>query len=46
LGRWQLDPSALLIRGLQACGLVWDVVRVSPERQQRKAVPTGGRGGA
>jgi stearoyl-CoA desaturase (delta-9 desaturase) len=42
LGRWQPDPSALVIRGLEACGLAWDVVRVSPERQQRKAVPSGG----
>ena len=33
LGRWQFDPSALVIRGLEACGLAWDVVRVSPERQ-------------
>jgi len=30
---WQLDPSAWLIAGLERCGLVWDVVRVSPERQ-------------
>jgi stearoyl-CoA desaturase (delta-9 desaturase) len=42
LGRWQPDPSALVIRGLEACGLAWDVVRVSPERQQQKAVPSGG----
>jgi stearoyl-CoA desaturase (delta-9 desaturase) len=46
LGRWQIDPSALVIRGLEACGLVWDVVRISPERQQRKIVDTAGRGGA
>jgi stearoyl-CoA desaturase (Delta-9 desaturase) len=39
LGRWQLDPSALVIRGLEACGLAWDVVRVSPERQHRVALP-------
>jgi stearoyl-CoA desaturase (Delta-9 desaturase) len=39
LGRWQLDPSALVIRGLEACGLAWDVVRVSPERQRKAAVP-------
>ena len=37
LGRWQLDTSAMVIRGLEACGLAWDVVRVSPERQRRKA---------
>ncbi|HWT23254.1 MAG TPA: acyl-CoA desaturase [Solirubrobacteraceae bacterium] len=46
LGRWQIDPSALVIRGLEACGLAWDVVRVSPERQRRKASPARGRGGA
>jgi stearoyl-CoA desaturase (delta-9 desaturase) len=36
LGRWELDPSALVIRGLAACGLAWDVVGVSPERQSRR----------
>jgi stearoyl-CoA desaturase (delta-9 desaturase) len=39
LGRWQLDPSAWVIRGLEACGLAWDVVRVAPDRQAAKAVP-------
>jgi stearoyl-CoA desaturase (Delta-9 desaturase) len=34
---WQLDVSSLVIRALEAVGLVWDVVRVSPERQARKA---------
>jgi stearoyl-CoA desaturase (Delta-9 desaturase) len=38
LGRRQLDPSAAVIDGLAACGLAWDVVRVSPDRQHRKAV--------
>jgi stearoyl-CoA desaturase (Delta-9 desaturase) len=39
LRRWEraLDPSALVIRMLEKCGLVWDVVRVGAERQQRKA---------
>jgi stearoyl-CoA desaturase (Delta-9 desaturase) len=46
LGRWQLDPSAMVIRGLEACGLAWDVVRVSPERQRRKAIPVADGGGA
>jgi stearoyl-CoA desaturase (delta-9 desaturase) len=46
LGRWQLDPSAMVIRGLEACGLAWDVVRVSPERQRRKAAPIADGGGA
>ena len=36
LGRWQLDPSAGVIRLLEASGLAWDVVRISPERQLRK----------
>ena len=45
LDRWQLDPSALVIRGLEACGLAWDVVRVSPERQRKAALP-GRRVGA
>jgi stearoyl-CoA desaturase (delta-9 desaturase) len=36
LRRWELDPSALVIRGLELTGLAWDVVRVSPERQQAK----------
>jgi stearoyl-CoA desaturase (delta-9 desaturase) len=36
LRRWELDPSALVIRGLEATGLAWDVVRISPERQQTK----------
>jgi stearoyl-CoA desaturase (delta-9 desaturase) len=33
---WQLDPSAWLIAGLERVGLVWDVVRVAPERQLAK----------
>jgi stearoyl-CoA desaturase (delta-9 desaturase) len=31
--RWELDPSALTIRALERFGLVWDVVRIDPERQ-------------
>ena len=37
LGRRQFDPSALVIRGLERMGLIWNVVRVPPERQQAKA---------
>jgi stearoyl-CoA desaturase (delta-9 desaturase) len=37
LGRWQLDPSALVIVALEKAGLVWDVVRIDPERQAAKA---------
>jgi stearoyl-CoA desaturase (delta-9 desaturase) len=35
--RWQFDPSRYVIRALERMGLVWDVVRISPERQARKA---------
>jgi stearoyl-CoA desaturase (Delta-9 desaturase) len=35
--RWQFDPSAAIIRGMEKTGLAWDVVRISPERQARKA---------
>ena len=42
LGRWELDPSAAVIRGLAATGLAWDVVGVTPERQARKLERAGG----
>jgi stearoyl-CoA desaturase (Delta-9 desaturase) len=34
--RWELDPSALVIRALERVGLVWDVVRIDPARQEQK----------
>ncbi len=34
------DPTGLLIAGLEKLGLVWNVVRVSPERQKSKLPPT------
>jgi stearoyl-CoA desaturase (delta-9 desaturase) len=34
---WQLDSSAAVIRLLEKAGLAWDVVRVSPEKQARRA---------
>jgi stearoyl-CoA desaturase (delta-9 desaturase) len=37
---WQLDPSAWLICALERCGLVWDVVRVTPERQLAMISPS------
>ena len=37
LRKWEFDISALVIRGLEKVGLVWDVVRVDPERQARRA---------
>ncbi len=36
---WQLDPSAWFIAGLQRLGLVWDVVRISSERESAKLAP-------
>jgi len=42
LGRREVDISAGVIWALEKVGLVWDVVRVSPERMARKAVPSTG----
>ena len=39
LGKWQIDPSAGIIRLMEMVGLAWDVVRVNPERVRRKALP-------
>jgi stearoyl-CoA desaturase (delta-9 desaturase) len=39
LQRWQLDPSAGVIRLLEMAGLAWDVVRVDPARRDRKLAP-------
>jgi stearoyl-CoA desaturase (delta-9 desaturase) len=36
LRRWELDPSALVINLLERLGLVWDVVRIAPERQEQR----------
>jgi stearoyl-CoA desaturase (delta-9 desaturase) len=38
LGRFQLDISAGVIAVLERLGLAWNVVRVSPERQQARAL--------
>lgn len=35
------DPTGLLIALLEKLGIVWNVVRVSPERQRDKALPRG-----
>jgi stearoyl-CoA desaturase (Delta-9 desaturase) len=37
LRRWQIDPSAGMIRVMEMLGLAWDVVRVDPERIARRA---------
>jgi stearoyl-CoA desaturase (Delta-9 desaturase) len=36
LSRWELDPGAWLIAALERTHLAWDVVRISPARQQAK----------
>src|SRR5256885_2662384 len=38
LRRWELDPSAVLIAGMERVGLAWNVIRIAPERQAAKAV--------
>jgi stearoyl-CoA desaturase (Delta-9 desaturase) len=35
---WEIDLSGLIIAGMQRVGLAWNVVRISPERQQARAV--------
>jgi stearoyl-CoA desaturase (Delta-9 desaturase) len=35
---WEVDPSGLIIAGMQKVGLAWNVVRISPERQRARAV--------
>ena len=40
---WEVDISALLIRGLRRVGLAWDVVRITPERQEQKMMQQGTR---
>ena len=36
LGRLELDPSAAVIWSMEKLGLVWDVVRITPERQTQR----------
>jgi stearoyl-CoA desaturase (delta-9 desaturase) len=37
LRRWEVDPSAWIIGGLERVGLAWNVIRIPPERQLAKA---------
>jgi stearoyl-CoA desaturase (delta-9 desaturase) len=39
LRRREVDPSGLVIAALERLGLVWDVVRIAPERQAARALP-------
>ena len=43
LSLWEriADPTGLLISVLEKLGIVWNVVRVSPERQRAKSLPGG-----
>jgi stearoyl-CoA desaturase (Delta-9 desaturase) len=36
LRRWEIDPSAVIISGLERVGLARNVVRISPERQAER----------
>lgn len=36
LKRWELDPSAWIITGMEKVGLARNVIRISPERQAQK----------
>ena len=33
---WEVDVSGLIIRAMQRLGLAWNVIRITPERQQAK----------
>jgi stearoyl-CoA desaturase (delta-9 desaturase) len=41
--RFEIDPGGWLISGLERLGLVWNVQRVSPEKQQLKLLPSESR---
>ena len=42
LGRLELDISAGVIWAMEKLGLVWDVVRITPERQTQRMAPAAG----
>ncbi|MGI8715186.1 MAG: acyl-CoA desaturase [Solirubrobacteraceae bacterium] len=35
---WEIDPSGLIIAGLERVGLAWNVVRIAPERQRARTL--------
>jgi stearoyl-CoA desaturase (delta-9 desaturase) len=43
LRRWELDPSALVIRAMERVGLAWNVIRIAPERQAAKVIGASAR---
>jgi stearoyl-CoA desaturase (delta-9 desaturase) len=38
LSRWEVDPSALVIRAMKRLGLAWNVIEIAPERQAAKLI--------
>ena len=36
LRRWEVDPTAWVIRAMRRLRLAWNVVEITPERQQQK----------
>jgi stearoyl-CoA desaturase (delta-9 desaturase) len=46
LKRWEIDPAGYVIRAMEKTGLIWDVVRVSPEKQAAKLMSAAGSAGA
>ena len=36
---WEVDPTAWVIRAMKATKLAWNVVEITPERQQQKLAP-------
>ncbi len=43
LRRWEVDPSGLIITGLERAGLAWNVVRITPERQRARSAAVANR---
>jgi stearoyl-CoA desaturase (Delta-9 desaturase) len=40
LKSWEVDPTGLVIRGMRRVKLAWNVVEITPERQQEKLART------
>jgi stearoyl-CoA desaturase (Delta-9 desaturase) len=43
---WELDPSGLIISGMERVGLAWNVVRITSERQSARTLAGVGAQGA
>jgi stearoyl-CoA desaturase (Delta-9 desaturase) len=42
---WEVDVSGWIIRGMRRLGLAWNVVRITPERQQQKLAASSAAAG-